>query len=109
MSGYEERAPRADVRFPVEFIAGDDRIHGTCENLSESGLLAKFAVPIEIWTEGEVNLHFGTDLLGVKVRVARVIELRTGLVFQYGDEQQRQKVRDLIRMARMEGHLLDHL
>lgn len=109
MSGYQDRALRVDVRFALEFITDGKRVRGTCENLSESGLLAKFTVQLELWVDGEVDLHFGTHLLGVKVRVARVVGLQVGMAFQYSDEHQRQKIRDLISSAHKEGVLPEHL
>ena len=109
MSTYQDRALRVEIRFPLEFIEGGKRVYGTCENLSESGLLARFAVQLDIWVDGEVDLHFGTDLLGIKVRVARVIGLQAGLAFQLSDEHQRQEIRELIRNAHREGVLPEHL
>ena len=109
MSGYQDRALRVDVQFPLEFISDGERFCGTCQNLSESGLLGQFAVELEIWIDGEVDLHFGIDLLGVKVRVSRVVGLQAGLAFQYRDEHQRQQIRDLIDSAQNEGVLPEHL
>lgn len=105
MSAHQDRAFRVDVRFPLEFITEGKRVRGTCENLSESGLLARFAVQLEIWVEGEVDLQFGTELIGIRVRVARVIGLHAGMAFQYSDEHQRQKVRHLVKSAHKEGAL----
>lgn len=109
MSGHQERAIRVVAKFPLDFIASGRSLRGTCENLSESGLLAKFATQLDLWIDGEVNLHFGTHLLGVKVRVARVVGLHAGLVFRHSHEHQRQEIRDLIHAARTEGVLADHL
>lgn len=109
MSIYRDRAPRVDVTFPLEFITGEERVFGVCENLSESGLLARFSVELEIWVDGEVDLHFGTDLLGVKVRVARVIGSRAGLAFHFTGEHQRQKVRELIESTQKKGLLPQNL
>ena len=105
MSTYRTRAPRTEVSFPVRFIAEGRRWSGTCHNLSESGLLATFAVQLEIWIPGEVDLYVGTDLLGLKVRVARVVGLEAGLSFQHGDGRQRQEIRDFIISARKDGFL----
>lgn len=109
MSGYQERAVRVDAKFPVEFVVSGKSIRGACENLSETGLLARFAEQLDIWIDGEVHLHFGTHLLGVKVRVARVVGLQAGLVFRHSDDQQRLEIRDLIRAARNDGALTEHL
>ncbi len=109
MSASRDRALRLEVRFPLEFITDGKRVHGTCENLSESGLLARFTVQLEVWVDGEVDLHFGTDLLGVRVRVARVMGLQAGLAFQGSDEYQREEIRELIRSAHREGALPEHL
>ena len=107
---YANRAERQDVLFPVLFRLQDgEEVQGTCENLSESGLLATFAAPMDIWTHGLVDLSFGGGLLGVRVRVARVDGLHAGLAFQDMDEAHRSKVRELMVAARDTGYLPDHL
>lgn len=108
MSLYQERAHRVDASFSLEFITDGERIYGVCQNLSASGMLAKFTVPLEIWTLGEVDLHFGTNLLGVKVRVVRVIGLEAGLAFIGEDEHWYEEVRALIDAAQKGGLLLSH-
>ena len=107
---YANRAERQDVIFPVLFRPQDgEEVEGTCENLSESGLLATFAAAVDIWTHGLVDLSFGAGLLGVRVRVARVDGLRVGLAFQEVDEAHRSKIRELMVAARDMGFLRDHL
>ncbi len=74
---FVDRAERQDVSFPLLFTSGDgEMVPGTCDNLSESGLLATFTLPLDIWTHGKVNLSFGAGLLGVHVRVACARPLR---------------------------------
>lgn len=109
MRAYQERAARVELEFPLELMLEGERLIGTCENLSESGLLARFPVPLDVWTTGEVDLHFGTHLLGVRVRVARVVGLQAGLTFQCADERQRQEIRDLIQAARIAGRIPEQL
>ena len=105
-----ERAPRHEVVFPLSFLTEDGEVvPGVCENLSESGLLATFALPMEIWTNGRVDLSFGAGLLGVRVRVARADGLRAGLAFQNMEDHHREKIRELMAAARETGVLPDHL
>ncbi|MGI4758466.1 MAG: PilZ domain-containing protein [Janthinobacterium lividum] len=86
MSEFADRATRKGFTFPLEFVVDGERIPGTCENLSESGLLATFAKALEVWERGEVDLHFGIDLIGVRARVARVDGLKAGLSFTISDD-----------------------
>lgn len=94
---YVPRATRYTVDFPVEFtVDGGNTIVGMCENLSESGLLASFSAPLDIWTTGRLDIRFGQELLGLRARVARVIDVRAGFAFQALTEEHRAKLRDLV-------------
>lgn len=107
---FANRAERQDVLFPVVFTQGDGtKVPGTCENLSESGLLATFTAPMDIWTHGAVDLLFGVGLLGLHVRVARIDGQQAGLAFQDMDEARRSKIREVMSAARDTGYLPDHL
>ena len=107
---FVNRAERLDVSFPLLFTCEDGaEVPGTCDNLSESGLLATFAMAMDIWTDGKVDLSFGEGLLGLRVRVARVHGLSAGLAFQNMNDQSRQKVRDLMVEASKTGYLPNHL
>lgn len=108
--GPHERAPRKALTFPVHYTPSEgEQVAGTCENLSESGLLALFSEPLDIWTRGTIDLGFGTGLLGIKVRVARVVGLQAGLAFQDVQEEDRAKLREMMRVAEQTGGLSSHL
>ncbi len=79
-------------------------IAGHCVNISDSGLLGEFTHPLELWTEGELTLHFGEGVSGLKARVARVIGNVAGLVFLSGIEA----VPEIVAAARLDMQKKGH-
>ena len=82
----QNRAPRYEVHIPLEFLADGKIVRGRCINLSESGVLAWFEQPLELWISGELRLHSGRHSCKVRARVSRVIEREAGLSFRLGDD-----------------------
>lgn len=81
MAEYQNRARRIEARFRVSFAVDGAEISGNCMNISESGLLGSFSEALELWSEGELTVHFGEGALGIKARVARAMDTEAGLVF----------------------------
>ena len=99
MVTYQQRAPRLNLSFPLEFRVDDAPTLGHCLNLSESGLLGVFDVPLDLWTSGELLLQFNETRCWVPARVARSAEHEAGLSFLFRGEREREVVRSLLRQA----------
>ena len=92
MAEHLNRAPRVNANFRLSFSSGGSEIPGRCMNISASGLLGHFAKPLELWTEGELTVHFGEGVLGIKARVSRVMDLQAGLVFLASTAEDREAI-----------------
>lgn len=104
-TAHQPRALRAVAQFPLTYLADtrtEVEVKGNCLNISESGLLADFAEAIELWTNGELLLHFGGGALGVRVRVARVNGNQAGVVFLYDGDEQRRTIAEVVASAAQE-------
>jgi hypothetical protein len=88
----KNHAPRA-VRSPFDarvcFIVEDRRIDGQCLNLSESGLLATFEQPLELWTRGQLTWSTSAYYLSLEANVSRVQGNEAGLAFLIESENDR--------------------
>ena len=107
MSSFQNRAPRLNLSFPLEFQCEDGLVvKGHCLNLSESGLLAIFDQALDLWTTGDVVLQGGDGACEVPARVARAADSEVGLAFSFRTETQRQAVRSLLALAAEKTHLV---
>lgn len=108
MAAYQNRAERVAARFPVTLTIENQSLSGECINISESGMLARFPVSLELWTIGEATLHFAEGVLALRTRVARVLDLEAGLVFLFTNDDQRSTVAAAVASAwaemRKKGH-----
>ncbi len=105
MTPFKDRAARLDLSFPLRFSSEDGTVAGHCLNLSESGLLANFDHPLELWTRGELLLHFATNQCQVDARVARVNEREAGLSFLYKSDGERHAIHTLLAFAERQSQL----
>jgi len=94
-----DRDDRLDLSFPVEFRLGELRLRGSCQNLSASGMLARFNAPPELWTEGVLLCDAGVMTLELRVRVVRAEDREIGFMFQFRDERERAEVRLVVAFA----------
>ena len=90
------RATRVRLDAEVSFVVGGRRHKGRCINVSESGLLACFDHPPDVWVEGEVELQAGGYYLNIQARVARVERNDVGFAFCLNTENDRVALRILI-------------
>lgn len=105
-SSFQNRAQRYELRVPVEFLAEGRIVTGNCINISESGALATFEHPLELWTTGELRLHSGRSSCKISARVARVIDREVGLAFRIDAETSDASLRvihSIIEEARRQG------
>lgn len=96
---FQLRSPRLNLSFPLEFLSEGAITRGHCLNVSESGLLGVFDVAPELWTTGDLLLHFGQSRQRIRARVARVNENEAGLSFLFAGEREREAVRALVDFA----------
>lgn len=106
MAPFQQRAPRLNLSFPVTFHTGGSALRGHCLNLSESGLLAVFAEPLELWTTGELELVFEEQRALQPARVARTQDRESGMAFVFSGEAQRAFVRAMLQFAAERTHLV---
>lgn len=81
-------------------------VRGRCANISESGLVATFERPLELWTDGELRLHSGQRSCKIAARVARVQDREAGLTFRItadSSDRSLHLIRALIEEARENG------
>ena len=96
---FQPRAERLDYSFAVEFRAEDLRVSGSCQNINESGMMARFRRPLELWTNGDLWCNTGALVLEVRVRIVRVNDREAGLVFKFRNEQEREQMRSVVALA----------
>ena len=96
---FPSRADRLDLSFPVEFRGAEGSALGSCQNISESGLLARFRRPLELWTSGDLWCNTGTMILELKVRIVRANDRDIGMIFQFRNELEREAVRTVVAFA----------
>lgn len=106
MVEHLQRAPRLDLSFPLEFTLGKYTVAGHCLNLSESGLLATFTHPPDLWTTGDLVLHFGESSCHLEARVARVNGFEAGFAFFYKTEAEHVAVRSMVEFAQQRSQLV---
>lgn len=98
--GYKPRPGRFGLAVPLSFVADNVKQQGCCINVSESGLLATFARPIDIWTEGEISLLIGGYYVDIGARVARTQLPEIGFAFLIHTENDRLAIRIMLDFAR---------
>lgn len=77
----QNRSERYDLNIPIEYLQEGRIVLGRCINISESGLLARFDEPLDLWTTGELRLHAGQRSCKLGARVVRVTQREAGLTF----------------------------
>jgi hypothetical protein len=68
------------------FVADDCVYTGQCINVSQSGLLARFEKPPELWSRGKIELEAKEHLLTIHARVARRQDNEVGFAFSLDTE-----------------------
>ncbi len=96
---YLPRAERLDLSFPVEFRGDEGKIKGNCLNVSDTGMLAHFRRPLELWTEGDLWADAGVQQLLLRVRVVRCVGQEMGLAFRFRSDGERKLVQDVVAFA----------
>lgn len=92
MNNSSQVSIRFKLVVSLSFKTPDGTIAGHTIDVSQSGLLAKFNEPVELWVVGEISLTVGEYYLEIKARVARTLEDGCGLSFLIEDHNDRQAV-----------------
>lgn len=90
-----DRSARFKLDVPLFFKIGDTQQAGHTVNVSQSGLLAHFDTPLEIWEVGEISLTVGEYYLEIEARVARAEGDDHGLSFIIENDNDRVAIRIL--------------
>ena len=69
---FVDRADRIPLRIPVVFTSSDGKVRGTSVDISESGLLATFDQPLEVWISGQLSILVPEHPIFIETRIARV-------------------------------------
>jgi hypothetical protein len=96
------RATRFQLDALVSFAGEEGTQEGRCINVSESGLLARFDTPPELWTNGRLNLEAGEHFLSIQARVARIQGKEAGFAFLFSNDSDRAAIAILL------ASVLDH-
>ena len=103
----QTRAARYEFNVPIEFLCEGRIILGQCLNISDSGVLAQFEEPLDLWTTGELRVHAGQRSCKLAARVARVEGHEAGLTFRPAADGSAggtsKLVQDLVTEARERG------
>lgn len=103
----QARAARYELHVPVEFLCDGRIILGQCLNISDSGVLAEFEEPLDLWTTGELRVHAGLRSCKLTARVSRVEDGHAGLTFRNTAGENTSTtcavIQDLITEARERG------
>ena len=84
MNIFVPRSTRYDLELPIRFFSMEGFVTGHLLNVSESGLLAKFDSPVEVWTVGEVSAYVtdvGDGYISINARVSRIENREVALTF----------------------------
>ena len=93
------RMPRFGIDFALAFEASGGVITGRCRNLSDTGLLAVFALPLGLGMSGTIRLmpaDLEIELLG---RVTHADGFEAGVSFDFRSDQERQLLRAMVKAA----------
>ena len=99
VSPFLYRLPRFSIHFPfpVQCVVKDRGIAGQCLNLSETGLLAEFTVPLAVGTSGVAHLQPGGYVVEIPCSVTHTEGFRSGLLFAFSSREQEHLLRALVQ------------
>lgn len=82
--------------FDLTFLVEGETVHGTCRDLSGSGVRAEFDGLVVIGSTGELILRHPSGLLNLEAQVAYIEKSQVGLVFLFRTPSERALVARLI-------------
>jgi hypothetical protein len=96
---FYSRAYRFDLKMPIFLDLPEGRVKGRSLDVSESGMLAFFEQPLDVWLTGRLSAVIGGWQISINVRVARVDGRKTGLNFLVGSRGDLVTIQKLIELA----------
>jgi hypothetical protein len=84
VNSFVPRSTRYNLELPIRFFSTEGFLTGHLLNVSESGLLAKFDKPVDVWTVGEVSAYVtdvGDGYININARVSRIDHSEVALTF----------------------------
>lgn len=99
ISSFLYRLPRFDIHFPVEFVTPAGTTAGRCLNLSDTGLLACFLLPLGGGEQGMLRLSPAGRVFDLAASVMHSDGQKSGLRFHFATDQQQQIIRALVNAA----------
>ena len=96
-----QRSARYSVDLPLTFIADGVEVAGHAINVSQSGVLARFSEPLELWITGDLAMLVGEYYVTLPAKVARVQEGEFGMAFVQRTENDERAVGILMEYAEM--------
>jgi hypothetical protein len=97
--GFIDRAPRLPLKTAVVFDCAEGKVKGRTVNISESGMLAVFDRPLDIWLPGRIMGVVGGWYVDVRVRVVRVDGRTAALAFEGLTESSRAAIQKLVEQS----------
>ena len=95
---FAYRVPRFAATLPVEFLVGGCPVAGVTENISEQGLLVRFASPVLPETVGKLRLLVETCVIEVEAEVTYAELFEAGLRFRFASQAERTFVEMLVEI-----------
>ena len=98
VSAFLYRLPRFEISFPLEFMLAETMTNGHCVNLSHTGMLAQFAYPLGTGAVGRIRLRPANRLFELRAHVTHSEGLRSGLQFDFSNDQEQQVIVALVEI-----------
>jgi hypothetical protein len=80
--GLIARAARHSINLPVVFTSTEGRVCGRSLDISESGILATFDRPLDVWLTGQLSLLVPDQPIRLETRVVRIDHLTAAMSFR---------------------------
>ena len=96
VSSFLYRLPRFSIHFPVEFVRAHHITVGLCQNLSHTGLLARFTYPLPEGATGTLRLKPIDRTFDLLATVTHADGLTAGLHFLFTDREQEHVIRAVV-------------
>ena len=81
MRTFEYRLPRLLTHYHVEFCVEGEKFQGTCTDVSDGGIRARFDSPLLLGSSGEVTLRHSSHQFTLAAMVAHLEGELAGLRF----------------------------
>lgn len=96
VSSFLYRLPRFPIHFPVEFVRAHHITIGRCQNISHTGLLARFTYPLPEGATGTLRLKPVDRTFDLLATVTHNDGLTAGLHFLFTGPEQEHVIRAVV-------------